>query len=71
MYNDYGDNMLEEIKLGDIKKFQEKYINNNENEKIQESIMKDGLEKTCFNKELQEKYKYRFNIQIPEIKMYN
>lgn len=63
--------MLEEIKLGDIKKFQEKYINNNENEKIQESIMKDGLEKACFNKELQEKYKYRFNIQIPEIKMYN
>lgn len=45
--------MSKEIKLGDIKKFQEKYINNNENVKIQESIIKEGLEKACFNKELQ------------------
>ena len=63
--------MTKEIKLGDIKKYQEKYTNNKENVKIQETIIKDGLEKACFNKELQEKYKYKFNIQIPEIKMYN
>lgn len=63
--------MTKEIKLEDIKKYQEKYLINNENIKTQKSIIKDGLEKACFNTELQEKYKYRFNIQIPEIKMYN
>lgn len=71
MYNDYGDTMEKEIKLRDVTKFQKEYLNNDGNLIIQENIHENGLEKTCFNKELNESLKYRFNIQISEMKMYD
>ncbi len=71
MYNVYGDTMSKEIKLGEISKFQEEYLNNKENVSIEKNIHENGLKKASINKELEEKQKYRFNIQIPEIKIYD
>lgn len=71
MYNVYGDTMDKEIKLGDISKFKEDYLSDLENVKTEENIRVNGIESACFNKALEEKQKYRFNIQIPETKMYD
>lgn len=71
MYNDNGDNMTKEIKIEDIKDFQKEYITNKENIKIEKNIYENGLEKACFNKDFEKQQKYRFNIQIPQIKMYD
>ncbi len=63
--------MKKELELGDIYKFQEEYLSNKQNTKIEESIRVVGLKKACFNKELEQNQKYNFNIQIPKIKMYD
>ena len=63
--------MDKEIKLGDINKFKEDYLSDLENVKTEENIRVNGIESACFNKALEEKQKYRFNIQIPETKMYD
>ena len=57
--------------MGNVIKFQKEYLNNKENEEIRKSISKNGIEKACFNKTLEESLKYRFNLQIPEMKTYN
>lgn len=63
--------MNKEIKLGDIAKYHEEYLENKDNVNIEKNIKEHGIEKACFNSELEEKQKYRFNIQIPEIKIYD
>lgn len=63
--------MEKEIKMGDIIKYQKEYLSDSNNSITEQNIYELGLEKACFNKELSEKLKYRFNIQIPEIKMYD
>lgn len=71
LYNVFGDTMDKEIELGDISKFKEDYLSDLENIKTEENIRVNGIESACFNKALEEKQKYRFNIQIPETKMYD
>ena len=63
--------MNKEIKLGDILKYQKEYLSDEKNTILEKDIYENGLEKACFNKGLEENQKYRFNIQIPEIKMYD
>ena len=63
--------MTKEIKLENIKRYQEKYLKSEKNINIQQCILKHGLENACFNNKVQEKYKYSFNVQIPEIKIYD
>ena len=63
--------MNKEIKLGDVLRYQEEYLKEKENILIEKDIKENGIEKACSNKELSEKLKYRFNIQIPEVKVYD
>ncbi len=63
--------MKQEIELKDIEQFRSKYQENQSNSKIEQSIKKLGLRKTCLNKDLAAQYKYDFNIEIPKVKIYN
>ena len=63
--------MNKEISIKDIYKFQQEYLDNNENTKIEKQIQTDGLTKTCLNEELVGNLTYEFNIEIPEVKVYN
>lgn len=63
--------MNKEIKLGDILKYQKEYLNDENNTALENDIYENGLENACLDKELVENTSYKFNIQIPEMKMYD
>ncbi len=63
--------MKKEIAVEDIVKFRNKYLENKNNSKIEQSIKEYGLRKTCLNKDLASEYKYDFNIEIPKVKIYD
>ena len=59
--------MNEDISLDDIRFFEDKY-NIEKNKKIEKEIKKYGLKKACLN---DNDYKYFFNLELPEVKIYN
>lgn len=63
--------MNKEIKLGDILKYQKEYLNDENNINLENNIYENGLENACLDKELVKNTYYKFNIQIPEAKMYD
>ncbi len=63
--------MNKEIKLGDINKYQKEYLNDKGNTILENDIYENGLEEACLNKEIIKNTCYKFNIQIPEMKMYD
>lgn len=63
--------MNKEIKLGDILKYQKEYLNDENNINLENNIYENGLENACLDKELVKNTSYKFNIQIPEMKMYD
>ncbi len=63
--------MNKEIKLGDILKYQKEYLNDENNINLENNIYENGLENVCLDKELVKNTSYKFNIQIPEMKMYD
>lgn len=63
--------MKQEIEMKDLEQFRNKYKENNNNSKIEQSIKNIGLRKTCLNKDLASKYQYDFNIEIPKVKIYD
>lgn len=63
--------MKQEIEMKDLEQFRNKYEENNNNCKIEQSIKNVGLRKTCLNKDLAAKYQYDFNIEIPKVKIYD
>lgn len=63
--------MNKKIKLGDILKYQKEYLNDENNINLENNIYENGLENACLDKELVKNISYKFNIQIPEMKMYD
>lgn len=63
--------MKEDIELEFLEKLRYNYCNNKENSIIEESIRKNGLKKACLNNQILQNTKYKFNIEIPETKIYN
>ncbi|MBQ9834371.1 MAG: hypothetical protein IJO33_04190 [Bacilli bacterium] len=63
--------MNKEIKLEDIEIYQNNYLADKNNVKIQKFIYTSGINETCFNYDLESKTKFDFNIEIPKVKMYN
>lgn len=59
------------IELEDIKEFSKIYNTNPENKKIEEEILKQGLDKICINKEIVEDNLPIFNIELSETKRYD
>lgn len=63
--------MNKEISLSDISNFQKEYTKNLGNNQIEEKIKEQGITKACLNEDLIKNVEYRFNIEIPEMKIYN
>lgn len=63
--------MGKDIKLEEIINFQIDYEKNENNKELEMSISKYGIGHSCLNKELLSQCKYHFNIEIPEVKIYD
>lgn len=61
--------MDENITLEDLSYFYEKYNEKKENLIIADKIRKYGIKKACVNEE--NNYEFNFNIEVPEVKIYN
>lgn len=60
--------MKQELKLEDINKFHNDFINTKEKE---ENKQEYSIKKLSLNKERLKDFKYKFNVEIPEVKIYN
>lgn len=67
----YGDAMKEEINLDEIKEFKEEYDLDKNNKGIEEDIRKWGIKKASSLNSSKDDYKFEFNIEVPEVKIYN
>ncbi len=63
--------MKQEISLEDIKKFKDRYSQNEDNKIIEEEIRKLGIKKASSISSSKDGYKFEFNIEVPEVKIYN
>ena len=63
--------MEEQISLEQIKRFKEIYNANPQNKIIENAITKNGLEKTCINKDILMENQPIFNIELPDSKRYD
>lgn len=63
--------MNKEIKLGDIKRYKDEYKRICKNKDLEEKIKDNGLKQACFNKDIEKNSKFKFNIQIPDVKTYD
>ena len=63
--------MDEQISLDQINKFSEEYNNNKINKIIENSIIKNGLENTCIDRQIIIENQPIFNIELPESKRYD
>ena len=63
--------MNKDIKSGVILKYQKEYLNDENNITLENNIYENGLECVCLDKTLVKNTSYKFNIQIPEMKMYD
>lgn len=63
--------MKEEIILENIKEFQEKYEMDSNNKVIEEEIRNLGIKKASSLNSIKDEYKFEFNIEVPEVRIYN
>lgn len=63
--------MNKEIKIEDILDYQKKYKSDVNNLELEKNINVYGIKKACLNNDLANAYSYQFNIEIPEVKMYD
>ncbi len=63
--------MNREINLEDISEFQDKYQENENNRIIENNIKKHGILKARIAKKEQDRLEFKFNIEVPEVKIYN
>lgn len=63
--------MKEEINLENIKEFKEKYEMDSNNKVIEEEIRNLGIKKASSLNSLKDEYKFEFNIEVPEVRIYN
>lgn len=59
---------MKEITLDNIKKFKEEYQNNSVNKLLEDSIINNGINKTCFNHNVLIENQNVFNIELPDSK---
>lgn len=62
--------MNKDMEVETILQFQKQYQTEN-NRQIEKEIRKKGIHSACLNSNLNEKYSYQFNLEIPEVKIYN
>lgn len=60
--------MKDEIDIGQIRELREKYCATKDNILIEKEIQQNGLLKVARN---DAKYRFRFNIEVPKVKIYN
>lgn len=63
--------MNSEISMKDMLYFKTEYENNKENVDIQNKIRKFGIKNASIDKDIESKIEFKFNIEIPETKIYN
>lgn len=61
--------MEKEITLDDIKSFQDRYNSDDRNKQIENEIVTLGLRKACLTNK--DNYEFKFNIEVPRVKIYN
>lgn len=61
--------MRKDITLDDIKQFQRRYNENPKNREIEERIVNLGLREACSSNN--ENYEFKFNIEVPRVRIYN
>lgn len=61
--------MKKEITLEDIKYFQNRYNENPSNKQIETNIVNLGLREACSTNK--ENYEFKFNIEVPRVRIYN
>lgn len=63
--------MNDEIFLDDIYEFKKQYVNNENSIGAERKIKKFGILKASINDNIKDSFQFRFNIEVPEIKIYN
>lgn len=63
--------MNSQISLEQINQFSKRYNSDKMNKIVENSIIKNGIETACINKEIIEENQPIFNIELPESKRYN
>lgn len=62
---------MKEITLTNIEKYQEKFYSNKQNKLLSDSIVNNGINKTCFNNKVLTDNQNVFNIELPDSKRLN
>ncbi len=63
--------MKQDLELEKVREFHETYVSSKKNLEIENHIKKDGIKSAIIDKERLASFKYKFNVEIPEVKMYN
>ena len=63
--------MEKELDIEIIEQFHDDYISSSENLNLENNIKKFGIKASVIDKKRLDSFKYEFNIEIPEIKMYD
>lgn len=63
--------MEKELKLEDIQYFSDRYKKNPKNLEIENKIKEVGILKSSIDEEKKEEFRFEFNIETPEVKIYN
>ncbi len=63
--------MKNEILWDDINEFQKKYLEEKNNINIEKRIKEQGIMKESVEDSKKTKFKFKFNVEVPEIKIYN
>ena len=63
--------MGRDIKISDVLSFQMEYLEHPTYQHNEKEIQQKGIAKTFLNEDLIEKTTYFFNVEIPEVKIYD
>lgn len=63
--------MNKDLNLEKIKEFHKNYINNKDNLEIETNIKNNGIKNAIIDTTRLNEFSYKFNIEIPEVKIYN
>lgn len=61
----------QDILIDEVLSFQKDYVTSSSLQQLEQSIQKNGLEKTCLNSSLLNQISYSFNIEIPEVPIFH
>ena len=60
-----------DLEIDKVKEFQESYVSSKKNLELEKNISKYGVKASVIDKERLASFEYKFNIELPETKMYN